>query len=209
MYEWNNIFRRGVFTDEKPDPDVVKLVQLMRRKNFRRILDLGCGAGRHLVFLGDKGFEVYGIDISEVALKIAKKRLTDKGISCELKRGSTKYIDYPNEFFDAVLCINVIYHNTLDDIKKSISEIYRVLKRGGWLFITFISKRTWKYGIGKKIGKDTFIQDEFPEKGVVHYYSDEKDVKEFLKMFKIIWIKLKEETIEGKRHSHWIVLAEK
>ena len=39
-----------------------------------RVLDIGCGAGRHVLYLQDKGLDVLGIDISPLAIKVCKKR---------------------------------------------------------------------------------------------------------------------------------------
>lgn len=39
-----------------------------------RVLDVGCGAGRHSVYLQEKGFDVLGIDISPLAIKVCKLR---------------------------------------------------------------------------------------------------------------------------------------
>jgi len=39
-----------------------------------RVLDLGCGAGRHSLYLQKKGFDIFGIDISPLAIKICKLR---------------------------------------------------------------------------------------------------------------------------------------
>lgn len=39
-----------------------------------KILDIGCGAGKHALYLQNKGFDVIGIDVSPLALKVCKKR---------------------------------------------------------------------------------------------------------------------------------------
>ncbi len=43
-----------------------------------RILDLGCDAGRHLIYMAKQGFEAHGIDISETGLNLTKKGLKGK-----------------------------------------------------------------------------------------------------------------------------------
>ncbi|MDE2589481.1 MAG: class I SAM-dependent methyltransferase, partial [Patescibacteria group bacterium] len=44
-----------------------------KKRNVKRVLDAGCGNGRHVIFFSEQGFDVYGIDISNDAIKIAKE----------------------------------------------------------------------------------------------------------------------------------------
>jgi 2-polyprenyl-3-methyl-5-hydroxy-6-metoxy-1,4-benzoquinol methylase len=46
---------------------------------------LGCGSGRHVVYLAKNGFEVYGIDIAKSGIKIAKEWLKDEKLKANLK----------------------------------------------------------------------------------------------------------------------------
>jgi len=209
MEAWDKVFKQGEFCLLDPNPEVVKIIPILRKRKARRVLDLGCGAGRHLILLAREGFEVYGVDISEVALKIAENRLASLGLKTKLKRCSIENIEYPSEFFDAVICINVIYHTTRKGVAKALREVYRVLKPGGLALITFISKRSWKYGLGEEVEKDTFIQREGSEAGIIHHYVDREELEDLLKDFKILKIELKEDVVEGIRRSHWTVLVEK
>jgi len=50
-----------------------------------RVLDIGCGAGRHSLYLQNKGFDVLGIDNSPLAIKVCKLRGLKKLKLCQLK----------------------------------------------------------------------------------------------------------------------------
>ncbi len=55
--------------------------------NKSRLLDAGCGIGRHSIKLGEKGFEVLGIDSSPLYVKIARKKIKERNLSnvrCEV-----------------------------------------------------------------------------------------------------------------------------
>ncbi|MEK7633237.1 MAG: class I SAM-dependent methyltransferase [Patescibacteria group bacterium] len=94
-----------------------------------KILDAGCGTGRNILFLKNYG-QVFGIDISQEAIKFCKKRkLTN------LKLGNVDKISFKNKSFDVVACFDVLYHKQVKDYKKVIKEFYRILKPGGVLFI--------------------------------------------------------------------------
>ena len=59
MAEWNQILLRKEYSPEKPDEIVVSLTSILEEREARRVLDLGCGAGRHVIHLAKRGFESY------------------------------------------------------------------------------------------------------------------------------------------------------
>lgn len=91
-----------------------------------KILDAGCGPGASLIYLSQFG-EVTGVDISEEALRFAKKR-------GKVKKGDIANLPFEEETFDVVVCLDVLYHKWVN-VKKAISEMKRVLKKSGILFI--------------------------------------------------------------------------
>ncbi len=50
-----------------------------------RVLDVGCGAGRHSLYLQKKGFDVLGIDVSPLAVKVCRLKGVKKLKSCQLR----------------------------------------------------------------------------------------------------------------------------
>ncbi len=54
MPDWDDIFAEKGKTFIKPHPDMERLANLFSEKGVRRILDLGCGTGRHLLFFFEK-----------------------------------------------------------------------------------------------------------------------------------------------------------
>ncbi|RLE71790.1 MAG: class I SAM-dependent methyltransferase, partial [Thermoprotei archaeon] len=69
MEVWDKVFERGEFSLLEPQPEVVELIPILKKRKAMRILELGCGAGRNLILLAREGFHVYGVDISRIALK--------------------------------------------------------------------------------------------------------------------------------------------
>ncbi len=99
------------------------------KKRKLRILDLGCGTGFNLYMLREFG-EVYGIDISEEALKICKKN----GFK-NVKLGDAHNLDcFGDNFFDLVIAVELFEH--LEDDLKALAEVRRVLKKDGLLIGT-------------------------------------------------------------------------
>jgi len=141
MRQWNKIFKEYGKFFTKPQEDIPKIVKLFREKGVKKALDLGCGSGRHIVYLAKHGFEVYGIDIAPKGIGITKSWLKKEKLKARLKIGNIyKKLPYPNNFFDALISIQVLNHNRIGNIRKLIKEIERILKPEGLIFIT-VSRR--------------------------------------------------------------------
>ncbi|UCE79714.1 MAG: class I SAM-dependent methyltransferase [Nitrospiraceae bacterium] len=97
-----------------------------------RVLDVGLGIGTYIKALSDRGVNnVFGFDIVYELVEVAKKRF---GIRNVITSNALR-IPFKDNVFDAVLCYNLIEHVSLPD--SVISEVYRVLRDGGKLYIDF------------------------------------------------------------------------
>lgn len=94
----------------------------------RIVLDAGCGYGRYTKIMTKLDFDVHSIDISKPMIDEIKK------INPQFKWCPVENIEYPDNFFDLVLCIDVADH--LKSLKKAIEEFFRVLKKNGYLLLT-------------------------------------------------------------------------
>ena len=209
MPTWNELFTQEEFRWKNPHEQVVALMPTLRERGARRVLDLGYGAGRHTVYLAREGFEVCGFDIAENGLAHTRAWLARENLSVELKQGDIAQIPYPDEFFDAVIGIYVIYHKTYTEMQSVVAEIHRVLKRGGSALVSLQSKRGWRYRHGKEIEPNTFILDVGGDAGVPHHYSDLAEIENLFERFVVRQVEQEEHLEEGKRHSHWQVMIEK
>ncbi len=76
----------------EPDVFVIYFARLLQQQGSRTVLDWDCGAGRHVVYLAQEGFEVTGIDRSPTAIKIAENWLKGEGLNAALRPPSTGVI---------------------------------------------------------------------------------------------------------------------
>ncbi len=172
---WDKIFQEKgkVFTE--PHEDFPLLIPLLKERNVNRILDLGCGSGRHVVFLARHGFSVFGIDLSPSGVELTRGWLREERLSADLRiQDIMEPLPYADGFFEAVFSIQVIHHATAAVIRKVIGEIERVLKNGGFIFISVPRLRNQGTKF-EEIEPHTFVPLDGPEKGLPHYYLPPKN----------------------------------
>lgn len=109
---------------------VISFLRKLIEKNNQgaKILDLGCGTGGLTKRLESFG-EVWGVDISKIALDYAVKRKLKN-----LKLASIEKLSFRNNFFDFVIVLDVICQKGIND-NQALKEIWRVLKPKGILIL--------------------------------------------------------------------------
>jgi 2-polyprenyl-3-methyl-5-hydroxy-6-metoxy-1,4-benzoquinol methylase len=107
---------------------------VMKYKRHGRLLDIGCGAGDFLLNIERRGFEVYGVDISSQACKIAQDRLRRRGKTGEgIFNRELKECNFPDNYFDVITLWHVLEH--LPNPNITLKEIHRILKKDGILIL--------------------------------------------------------------------------
>ena len=104
------------------------------------MIDLGCGCGRNTIFYAQNGFDTYALDKSEYAVKYTKEISKIHKLDINIQTGDMLNMPYENEFFDCILCRNVISHTDTEGIKVIIKKLYDILKYDGECFLTLGSK---------------------------------------------------------------------
>ena len=122
-------FNRNSFLRYSNEPEILKFTDFNLLKGLN-VLEVGFGLGSDAVLLAKSSKNYFGTDLSEVSYEVTSRRLKLFGLkNTHLKVGSSTNLEYENSFFDFVYSWGVIHHS--GNLKKSLEEIYRVLKNGG------------------------------------------------------------------------------
>jgi 2-polyprenyl-6-hydroxyphenyl methylase/3-demethylubiquinone-9 3-methyltransferase len=93
------------------------------------VLDVGCGGGLLAEEFAALGCRVTGVDPSSASLAAARAHAAESGLAIEYVEGTGEALPFEDRSFDVVYCCDVLEH--VDDVRKTLAEIARVLKPGG------------------------------------------------------------------------------
>ena len=170
-----------------PDPHIVKFIEKIKKNylNGGRVLDLGCGQGRHSIFCAEIGFESHGIDYVERAIREANENAENKKLkNLNFRVGDILNLNYPADYFDIIIDSSVLDHVKYTFWKKYKENLIKVLKIGGFLILSEFSADDPR--IHEKISIYKHGKKPYPEslyyKSKDHYdhYFHESEIK---KMF--------------------------
>jgi len=192
MPDWNDIFTEQGRVFEEPHQDMARLVEIFRNRDVARILDLGCGTGRHLVFLSKMGFEMYGFDASPRALSLARQWLDEMGLTADIQTHRMEEpFPYGGGFFDAVISIQVIHHNLMTDVLTTVREVERVIRPGGVLFVSVPVmqmgpvEKEYDWDL-QEVEEGTCIPHRGPESGIPHHYFTPTELTSVFRAFDLL-----------------------
>jgi ubiquinone/menaquinone biosynthesis C-methylase UbiE len=114
-----------------------------------RVLEIGCGLGTDGAQFAKAGAEYTGIDLTEAAIELARKRFELTGLKGAFQIGDAEKLDFPDESFDIVYSHGVLHHTP--DIERAVGEIRRVLKTGGRAIVMLYHRGSYNYRIGIRV----------------------------------------------------------
>ena len=119
---WDKHFdKAGYVYGKEPEPFLKEHLHLLP---VGQVIDLACGEGRDMVFLATKGFRVEGVDISEIALRKARRLAQESNVQITTKAADLRTYEISANHYEVV--VNMGYLN-----RDLIPKMYRALKPGG------------------------------------------------------------------------------
>lgn len=143
-----------------------------------KVLDAGCGNGKNMIYLQNKGISVKGIDFSEKLLQICRNKNLD------VEEADIRHLPFPDNSFDYVISIAVIHHLSKEsDRHKAIKEMLRVCKPGGKvLFSTWALEQPCTSRFSFDLG-DNFVKWEDTKR--YYYIYGRETISNFLRPYNI------------------------
>ena len=129
---WNNKFK-GPNSEFNHQPSRL-LVEAIRERKPGRALDLGMGEGRNAIYLAQRGWQVTGVDLSDVGVTQAKKHAAQVGVSLDAVLDGLDHYDFGRNRWDLIILfyMHAWYHEAKP---RSPERLFDALKPGGLLVI--------------------------------------------------------------------------
>ena len=186
----------------EPADSALHAAALFKKEGHKRILIPGVGYGRNSSsFLGE-GFDVTGIEISKVAINLAR----ELGFKFPIHHGSVTNMPFDNSVYNGIFCYSLLHLLNKPERKQFLKHCFSQLADNGHMYFTVISTESEMYGIGKCLSKGRYqikpglkvffydhidIQKEFTKFGLVDYYPFDEPVKHvvdatYMKCYRVV-----------------------
>lgn len=134
-----------------PEGHVIRIFNYIRNKSLLgnmediKILDFGCGNGTHSKYFESKGWETFGVDISERAIDICKQSFNGENYTT-IQPGQS-IIGIFKEEFDIIFANQSLYYLTDTALNRLLNELYEVLAPGGIVVFTMMGSQNYYYNL--------------------------------------------------------------
>jgi SAM-dependent methyltransferase len=207
---------------EKPQKDVLRLFKYLKKEqgvefDGLQVLDLGCGTGRNSNYLAGRRAVVSGLEISETAISLAKRRAAEEGVQVDYRKQDIGAA-YPYEDNQFDLVIDITASNSLDEQGRAVylKEVARTLAPGGFFLVRALCKdgdKNAKQLIKQSPGKehDTYMNKDM---NLIERVFTEKDFRELYgEFFEILSMNKRSGYARFKnqryKRNYWLVIMKK
>ena len=196
-FTWDDEDAQEVFAEWCPFPDasvssedVDRIEKLVCIAPPLRVLDVGCGNGRHSIEMARRGYDVVGIDIAKRFLVKAQENLSSSGQDVEFRFQRASELTETAEFDFALAYWHTIGFMSDDEIRRHFGAVSAALKPNATFLYVFQGpmlipgcegkiSRNWKEQNGKFILSEKVIQEGFRDENCIVIDTNTGVVTEF------------------------------
>ncbi|MFC1631091.1 class I SAM-dependent methyltransferase [Candidatus Omnitrophota bacterium] len=156
-----------------------------------KLLDFGCGGGTAVNYFHKKGFDAYGVDMSEVDIQRGKEEMPEIADRLAVIDPKPKAADvFFGGGYDIAIAIQSMYYLSAPDLKIRLDSIYNQMKPGALIYATMMGTRCDRYYNNSVEYKDGLRKVDFSLKRIqvkdnfINFTESEADLLEKFKMFK-------------------------
>jgi 2-polyprenyl-3-methyl-5-hydroxy-6-metoxy-1,4-benzoquinol methylase len=150
-----------------------------------RVLELGCGNGKTLSAMIQRGWDVTAIDFSPRAVSFSRERFKNTS-SCEFIVADVRHSPFNINLFDGIFAIHMFGHLQKPDRELIPSALVKTLKPGGILFFSDFSTDDFRCGSGDETEALTFRRGP----GIITHYFSQKEVMDLFSSLTLLSIKV-------------------
>lgn len=150
-----------------------------------RVLELGCGNGKTLATMIQRGWDVTALDLSPRAVTLCRERCKSTSNS-EFLVADARNLPLKDNSFDSVFAIHMVGHLLESDRKLVLRKLSCTLKQGGILFFSDFSTDDFRYGSGSVTETATFRRGT----GIITHYFSQQEVLDLFSNLTPVTIKI-------------------
>lgn len=136
-----------------------------------RILEVGCGNGKTMAALIERGFRVTGVDFSSEAVDACRRIL---GNDADVRCASVLDLPFDDGEFDGATAFHVLENLDPGDVPKAVSELARVCKEGSFVKARVFSAGDLRSDKGERVSDDTVVRGN----GIRYRYFTEDSLRD-------------------------------
>jgi ubiquinone/menaquinone biosynthesis C-methylase UbiE len=162
---WDEAYRAGrpeatPWETGEPDAELVRLVE-EGKVAPGKTLDTCSGLGTQAIYLARRGFQVWGVDVAETAVTAAAKRARELDLPIQFLTGRVQHLPFDDAFFDFILDRGCLHHQYGQDLRGYLTEVRRVLKPGGLMYVMAFTARFTDEAIERLFSEEFVIVEHF------------------------------------------------
>jgi ubiquinone/menaquinone biosynthesis C-methylase UbiE len=122
------------------EPFILQFAQFEQWRG-RDVLEVGVGAGTDFVQFSRSGARLRGVDLTEAAIELVRRRLALEQLEADLRVADAEQLPFEDGSFDLVYSWGVLHHTP--DTARAVAEVKRVLRPGGEARIMLYARHSW------------------------------------------------------------------
>ena len=209
------------YDHEFPNENIVRLERGYFKTGNGNVLDYGFGFGANSIYLAEKGYSVFGIDVAPSSIDLTQKKLEKKPllknkINLQIfDKENSKSLPFEDSFFDFILCNQTLYHlGSIEKINFLLDEFLRVLKPDGKIIVTLLGPKNTLCQEGTKIQENIFeyvdkTKSLKPKPMRVYVFKNEEHIETIFHKFNIDEIGWWDNNYFDINGFHYVVLCRK
>lgn len=224
--EWDNSYRNRDNFVFYPHEEVIRFVSKFIRKRIgldeykdvahkadkARVLDLGCGIGRHVIYCHEMGLDAYGVDLSDTAIQFAIDWAARKGVNepgQKIQQGDIRQLPWADSYFDYAVSHGVLDSMPFEIARAACKELARKMTKDGLFYCDLISGDDSKHS-REYNGEEVVATDH--EHGTIQLYFNLSKINAMIDgVFEIVECILirREEVLRGGYASRYHLILKK